>query len=124
MYRLQSAARARRQDAGGTWTAPAMMPSRQPARRPAKCRQARWRNSYSAEAAMTGIVVRIPTDKETGERKGFMFVRGEDGVERFVHRSGLQQTTKSFEKIQVRDRVEFTHIDAPKGPRAIELRVL
>src|SRR5574341_921104 len=123
MYRLQSAARARRQDAGGTWTAPAMMPSRQPARRRAKCRQARWRNSYSAEAAMTGIVVRIPTDKETGERKGFMFVRGEDGIERFVHRSGLAPDTRSFEKIRTGDAVEFTHEDADKGPRAKNLRV-
>ena len=74
---------------------------------------------------MTGIVVRIPTDRETGERKGFMFVRGEDGIERFVHRSGIQQTGKAFESIQVRDRVEFTPLDdAPKGPRGIELRVL
>ena len=74
---------------------------------------------------MRGIVVRIPTDKETGERKGFMFVKGEDGVERFVHRSGIEQTGKSFESINMRDRVEFTPVDdAPKGPRGIELRVL
>lgn len=74
---------------------------------------------------MRGIVVRIPTDKETGECRGFLFVRGEDGVDRFVHRSGLQQTTKSFEQIKVQDRVEFTPLDdAPKGPRAIELRIV
>lgn len=74
---------------------------------------------------MRGIIVRIPTDKETGERKGFLFVRGEDGVERFVHRSGLEQTAPSFDRLQVRTRVEFTPLDdAPKGPRAIELRVL
>lgn len=74
---------------------------------------------------MTGIVVRIPQDRETGQRKGFMFVRGDDGVDRFVHRSGLQDSTKSFERFEVHDRVEFTPVDdAPKGPRAIELRAL
>ena len=74
---------------------------------------------------MRGVIVRIPVSKDTGERLGFLFVRGEDGIERFVHRSGLEQTTVSFEKLQVRSRVEFTPLDdAPKGPRAIELRVL
>lgn len=74
---------------------------------------------------MRGTVTKIPTDKETGERKGFMFVKGVDGVERFVHRSGIEQTGTSFEDIHVRDTVEFTPVDdAPKGPRGIELRVV
>jgi len=75
---------------------------------------------------MRGRVVRIPQDRETGSRKGFMFVRGDDdGIERFVHRSGLEQTTCSFEQIKEGDAVEFTPLDdAPKGPRAVEVRVL
>lgn len=74
---------------------------------------------------MQGIVVRIPVNKDTGERLGFLFVRGEDGIERFVHRTGFDQATTSLEKIKNRDRVEFTpDDDAPKGPRAKDLRVL
>lgn len=74
---------------------------------------------------MRGKVVRIPKDKNTGMTKGFMFVRGDDGIERFVHRSGLEQTTRSFEQISEGDPVEFTPLDdAPKGPRAVEVRVL
>ncbi len=74
---------------------------------------------------MRGTVVRIPKDRNTGMTKGFMFVKGDDGIERFVHRSGLQTSTLSFERFTEGQHVEFTPLDdAPKGPRAIELRAI
>ena len=75
--------------------------------------------------ASRGVVVRIPTDPDTGNRKGFLFIKPEDGGDDvFAHKSGLQQTTKSFHDIVIGDKVEFTEIAGEKGPRAIEVRVL
>lgn len=66
---------------------------------------------------MRGTVIKVD------QTKGFGFIKGEDGTERFFHRSCLQRTAgKPFEEIQHGQRVEFEAIDdAPKGPRAIEV---
>ena len=67
---------------------------------------------------MNGTVVRLNDDK------GFGFIRGEDGADRFFHSSGLQPGTRRFEELRIGDPVEFTHTDGPKGPRAEDVRVL
>lgn len=65
---------------------------------------------------MKGKIVRIIADK------GFGFIRGEDGIERFFHRSGVQQTSRPMEDLRVGETVQFTPLDdAPKGPRAMEV---
>ena len=55
---------------------------------------------------------------------GYGYLTGDDGIHRFFHRSGLQLTTLAFDQLVPHMRVEFVHIDAPKGPRAIEVRVI
>lgn len=68
---------------------------------------------------MTGTIVRIDWVK------GFGFIKGDDdGVDRFFHRSGLEQTTLPFDDLAQNMRVVFTHVDGPKGPRAVEVRVV
>jgi cold shock CspA family protein len=57
-------------------------------------------------------------------RDTYGFIRGEDGVSRFFLPSALQQTIGiTFEELQTGMRVEFIHIDHPRGPRAIEILV-
>jgi cold shock CspA family protein len=77
--------------------------------------------------AMKGTVRILVIDKVTGHRKGFGFIRGDDGADYFFHRSGLQQTSDvQFDELNERQRVEFTGIEgeAGKGPRAIEVRTI
>jgi len=66
---------------------------------------------------MNGTIVRLHVDK------GFGFIKGEDGTDRFFHRSGLERTTRRFDELRQGDRVSFTDTEGPKGPRAIEVRV-
>lgn len=74
---------------------------------------------------MYGTVEHLATRKGMeGERPTFGFIRGEDGISRFFIPTGLQQTTIRFDEVKVGMRVEFTEIDHPKGPRAIEVRVV
>ena len=55
----------------------------------------------------------------------FGFIRGEDSVSRFFLPSAIQHTSPvQFDGVAVGHRVEFVHIDHPRGPRAIEVRVL
>jgi cold shock CspA family protein len=61
---------------------------------------------------MTGTVIRVLLNK------GFAFVRGEDGVPRFMHCKDINPP-EAFDTLLAGQRVEFTHDDAPKGPRAI-----
>jgi cold shock CspA family protein len=51
--------------------------------------------------------------------KGFGFLKGEDGISRFVHAS---QTRPSFDVLRVGMRVEFQHSEHPRGARAVEVR--
>jgi cold shock CspA family protein len=65
---------------------------------------------------MTGRVLRLVRER------GFGFLVGDDGVERFFHRSGVQQSSAGFEQLREQQAVEFIPLDdAPKGPRAIEV---
>lgn len=62
---------------------------------------------------MKGVIVRL--------NQGFGFIRGDDGVERFFHVSGLEQTTLDFDALRTGMKVRFEHLDAPKGPRAYQI---
>jgi len=68
---------------------------------------------------MRGKVIKV------NHEKGFGFIRGADGVERFFHKSGLQRTAGvAFEDVAPNMDVEFEAVDdAPKGPRAMEVLV-
>lgn len=63
-----------------------------------------------------GSVKTLPPGQDFG------FLRGDDGVERFFHKTGLSGSGVRFDELEEGDRVLFTHIDGPKGPRAIEIR--
>lgn len=67
---------------------------------------------------MTGTIVRLM------RQKAFGFILGSDGRERFFHTSGLEQTTLRYDQLDEGMRVEFESIEAPKGLRAIEVRVI
>lgn len=76
-------------------------------------------------AVQNGSVARIPTDKATGERRGFFFIKPDDGgADVFGHARSLQQTGKAFNDLAVGDRVQYTEIEGEKGPRAVDVRVL
>lgn len=57
-------------------------------------------------------------------KEGFGFIAGNDGIDYFFHWTALQKTSVKFAELEIGDRVEFTRIEAPKGPRAIEVRKL
>lgn len=67
---------------------------------------------------MNGTIVRLNAEK------GFGFIKGEDGFDRFFHKSGLERTTKRFDELQQNMRVVFTSIEGERGLRAIEVRVV
>ena len=57
--------------------------------------------------------------------KGCGFIRADDGEDFFFHRSGLEQTTLAFPELEVGMPVDFEAVpNAPKGPRAISVRVV
>lgn len=62
---------------------------------------------------MIGKVVRIVKDK------GFGFIKGEDGIEYFFHRTAL--TNLPFEQLQLAQDVQFEENEGPKGPRAEQI---
>jgi len=64
----------------------------------------------------TGTIARLLIDK------GFGFIRDEQGVEHFFHRSSVRSAV--FELLREGQRVEFTVEDSPKGPRAGEVRLI
>jgi cold shock CspA family protein len=49
--------------------------------------------------------------------KGFAFLTGEDGVERFVHRTALKGGLE-FDSLRGGEAVTFEPVNGPKGPRA------
>lgn len=55
-------------------------------------------------------------------RGTFGFIRGRDGVSRFFLPRDV--ASMSFDNLEVGMKVEFAHIDHPKGPRAISVKVL
>lgn len=62
---------------------------------------------------MNGKVLRILKDK------GFGFVRGDDGVERFFHRSAV---ATGFDRLNEGTVVTFEDESSNKGPRATDVR--
>jgi cold shock protein len=52
--------------------------------------------------------------------EGFGFIKGDDNVDRFFHKTAVVEG--DFDHMKVDDRVTFEHEDAPKGPRAANVR--
>lgn len=65
------------------------------------------------------------TIKSIKRAEGFAWItHDETGIDHFMHRSALELSTVAFHDLKEDMRVEFTPVDAPKGPRAIEVRVI
>jgi cold shock CspA family protein len=63
------------------------------------------------EQALEGIIERIIRNR------GFAFLKGADGIERFFHRSGVRPWV-NFDALAEGDTVSFEEDRSPKGPRA------
>jgi cold shock protein len=63
-----------------------------------------------------GTIARLLIDK------GFGFVRDENGVEYFFHRTSVRRTI--FELLREGQHVEFTPEDTGKGPRAGDVQLI
>ena len=72
---------------------------------------------------MRGEVINIPVDKETGNRKGFGFIKLGDNTTVFFHRSGLVDI--DFPSLRLNTQVEFDVVPGRdgKGPRAENIRL-
>src|SRR5262249_49641383 len=64
----------------------------------------------------TGTIARLLIDK------GFGFIRDENGIEHFFHRSSVRGAV--FELLREGQRVEFTPEESQKGPRAGDVRLI
>lgn len=64
---------------------------------------------------MRGVVTRTFPDK------GFAFVRGTDGVSRFVHASWCRGL---FDMLREGTEVDFTPGEGPRGPKADAIEIL
>jgi CspA family cold shock protein len=62
------------------------------------------------------------TIKKVVRERGFGFISDTDGRELFFHQSGIVDT--QFDALKETDKVEFDVEDSPKGPRAINVRVV
>jgi len=63
----------------------------------------------------TGTIKKIVSDR------GFGFITGEDGMDYFFHRDGLDRSL-DFDRLIGGERVEFDVEQSPKGPRATKVR--
>lgn len=89
----------------------------QPTRRPERAREELPQNDLSVRASdqMNGEIVTLAN--------GCGWIRGDgDGIDRFFHKSALFGFGMKFDDLVTGQRVLFTHIDGPKGPRAINVR--
>jgi len=73
---------------------------------------------------MNGTIKSLPQDHTTGERRGYGFIRDDAGGNWFFHKRAIQAFGPAFADLQEGDPVTFTPIEHPKGPRAIEVRIL
>lgn len=73
-------------------------------------------------ACVTGTIAAL-YPSEYGLRGGYGFIRADDGEELYFNTSGLQMSSVPFRGLVVGDRCQFTAIDHPSGPRAIEVLV-
>lgn len=60
--------------------------------------------------------------KKVVRERGFGFISDTDGREVFFHQSSLVET--QFDALKEEDNVEFEIEDSPKGPRAVQVRVI
>jgi cold shock CspA family protein len=66
-----------------------------------------------------GTVARVVRDKAFG------FIRSEDGIDYFFHKTGMAtEPGVVFEDLQEGDRVQFTEHDDVKGPRAEDVELV
>ena len=65
---------------------------------------------------MKGDIKRLIRDR------GFGFIRAEDGREIFFHRSALEEI--DFDALEEGNSVEFDVEKGPKGPRAVNIRMI
>ena len=65
---------------------------------------------------MKGKIKRIIRDR------GFGFISAEDGREIFFHRSALEG--EDFDALEEDSGVEFNVEQGPKGPRAVDIRMI
>lgn len=64
---------------------------------------------------MTGTIKKLLTDKNCG------FIRGEDGVDYFFHKSALKNA--DYDNLHEGDDVTFEDAEGQKGPRAEDIYV-
>ena len=69
-----------------------------------------------------GRLVAKGTVKWFNESKGYGFIQGEDGVDIFVHFSGISGS--GFRSLQEGQQVEFEVTEGPKGPQASDVKAL
>ena len=62
------------------------------------------------------------TIKRIIQERGFGFISAEDGREIFFHRSALEGT--DFEALEEGNSMEFDVEKGPKGPRAVNVRMM
>ena len=62
------------------------------------------------------------TIKRVIRERGFGFISAEDGREIFFHRSALEGT--DFDTLEEDNSVEFDVEKGPKGPRAVNVRMI
>jgi len=60
--------------------------------------------------------------KKLIKERGFGFINAEDGKEVFFHRSALEGT--DFDTLEEGSSVEFNLERGPKGPRAVNVRMI
>jgi CspA family cold shock protein len=71
----------------------------------------------SEDAMTTGTIKKIVADR------GFGFITGEDGKDYFFHRDALDATL-DFDRLVGGERVQFDPQANPRGPRAINIRLV
>jgi CspA family cold shock protein len=62
------------------------------------------------------------TIKKIIRDRGFGFISAEDGSEIFFHRSAMQEA--DFDNLEEGSNVEFNSEKGPKGPRAVDVKVI